>query len=150
VGAPTKLRGSRRCSSLSREGALAPAKHQGSQPRSRLCCGSTANPNRRPVLGGCPFGHRGLRRTRGSSPCDDLAIQAPAAPAGKVRRYVQPVGILAGVRHRHHSSRWRHHRNGNIFSRCLVWAYPDLAHGPYPRINLLLGRALCVVRSELR
>jgi hypothetical protein len=46
--------------------------------------------------------------------------QVPAAPAGKVRRYVQPVGILAGVRHRHYSSRWRHRRNGNIFSCCLV------------------------------
>jgi hypothetical protein len=97
-----------------------------------------------------PLCRCGLRRTRGSSPRSDLAIQVSATPAGKVRRYVQPVGILAGVRHRHYSSGWGHHRDGNIFSCCLVWAYPDLAHEPYPRINLLLGRALRVVHSELR
>jgi hypothetical protein len=65
---------------------------------------------------GCPFGRRGLRRTRGSSSRGDLAIQVPASHARKVRRYVQPIRILAGVRHRHYGSGWRHHRNGNIFS----------------------------------
>jgi hypothetical protein len=73
-------------------------------------------PEGAPVPGVCPFGRRGLRRARGSSPRGDLAIQIPAAPAGKVRRYIQPVGILVGVRHRHYGSRWRHRRNGNIFS----------------------------------
>jgi hypothetical protein len=103
-------------------------------------------PHGRPGPGGCPIGRRGLRRARGPSPCGDLATQVPVAPAEEVRRYVQPVGILAGVRHRHYDSRWRHRRNGNIFSCCLVWACPDLAHEPYPRINLLLGRALREVR----
>jgi hypothetical protein len=98
----------RGCSSLSREGASAPTKHRGSQPRSRFCCGSTADPSGRPDLGGCPVGRRGLRRARGPSPCGDLATQVPAAPAGEVQRYVQPVGILADVRHRHSGSRWRH------------------------------------------
>jgi hypothetical protein len=125
-------------------------KHRGSQPRSRFCCGSTAAPSGRSDLGGCPIGRRGMRRARGPSPRGNLATQVLAAPAGEVRLYVQPVGILAGVRHRHYGSRWRHRRNGNIFSCCLVWACPDLAHEPYPRINLLLGRALHKVRSELR
>jgi hypothetical protein len=79
-----------------------------------------------------------------------MAIQVPAAPAGKVRRYVKPVGIPAGVRHRYHSSRWKHRCDGNIFSCRLVWACPDLAHEPRPRVNLLLGRALRVVRCEFR
>jgi hypothetical protein len=92
----------------------------------------------------------GLRRARGSSPRGDLATQVPAAPTGKVRRYDQPVGILAGVCHRHYGSRWRHHRNGNIFSCCPIWPCPDLAHESYPRINILLGRALRAIRSELR
>jgi hypothetical protein len=50
----------------------------------------------------------------------DLATQVPAAPAREVRWYVQPVEILVGVRHHHYGSRWRHRRNGNIFSCCLV------------------------------
>jgi hypothetical protein len=95
------------------------------------------------------FGRRGLLHTGEPSPRGDLAIQVPATPAGEVRRYVQPIGILAGVRHRHYGSGWRHRRNGNIFSCCLVWACPDLAHEPYPRIHLLMGRALRAVRSEL-
>jgi hypothetical protein len=135
---------------LFREGARAPAKHRGSQPRSKLRCGSTAGPNGHPVPSGCPLGRRGLRRSRGSSPRGVMAIQVPAAPAGKVRRYVKPVGIPAGVRHRYHSSRWKHRCHGDIFSCRLVWAYPDLAHEPRPRVNLLLGRALCVVRCEFR
>jgi hypothetical protein len=81
---------------------------------------------------------------------DVMAIQVPAAPAGKVRRYVKPVGIPAGVRHRYHSSRWKHHCDGDIFSCRFVWACPDLAHEPHPRVNLLLGRALRAVRCELR
>jgi hypothetical protein len=80
----------------------------------------------------------------------NLATQVLAAPAGKVRRYDQPIGILAGVRHRHYGSGWRHRRNGNIFSCCLIWPCPDLAHESYPRINIFLGRALRAVRSELR
>jgi hypothetical protein len=125
-------------------------KHRGSQPRSRFCCGSTTDPSGRPDSGGCPIGRRRLRRARGSSPRGDLATQVPTALARKVRRYDQPVRILAGVRHRHYGSGWRHRRNGNIFSCCLIWPYPDLAHESYPRINILLGRALRVVCSELR
>jgi hypothetical protein len=49
-----------------------------------------------------------------------------------------------------YDSRWRHHRNGDILPCCLVWAGPDLAHEPCPRIDLLLGRALRKVCSELR
>jgi hypothetical protein len=71
-------------------------------------------------LGGCPVGRRGLRRTGGLSPRGDLAIQVPATPARKVRRYVKPVGILAGVRHRHYGSRWRRRCNSNIFPCSLV------------------------------
>jgi hypothetical protein len=36
------------------------------------------------------------------------------------------------------------------FHVAFVWACPDLAHEPRPRVNLLLGRALCTVRCELR
>jgi hypothetical protein len=86
----------------------------------------------------------------GSSPCSNLAIQVPAAPAGKVQRDDKSVGILAGLRHRHYGSRWRHRRNGDILPCCLVWAGPDLAHEPCPRIDLLLERALRAVHSELR
>jgi hypothetical protein len=78
-----------------------------------------------------------------------MAIQVLATPAGKVRWYVKPVGIPAGVRHRYHSSRWKHRCDGNIFPCRLVWTCPDLAHEPRPRINLLLGRALRMVHSEL-
>jgi hypothetical protein len=120
----------------------APTKHRGSQPRSRLRCDSTANASGRPVLGGCPLGRHGLHRPRRSSPCGVLAIQVPAAPAGKVRWYVKSVEISAGVRHRYHSSRWKHRCDGNIFSCRLVWACPNLAHESCPRINLFLGRAL--------
>jgi hypothetical protein len=79
-----------------------------------------------------------------------MAIQVPAAPTGKIRRYVKPVGVPVGVRHRYHSSRWKHRCDGDIFSCHLVWACPDLAHEPHPRVNLLLGRALRMVRCELR
>jgi hypothetical protein len=68
----------------------------------------------------------------------------------KVRRYVKPIKILAGIRHHYYGSRWRQYRNGNILPCSLVWAEPDLAHEPHPRIDLLLGRALCTVHSELR
>jgi hypothetical protein len=36
------------------------------------------------------------------------------------------------------------------FHVALVWAGPDLAHEPHPRIDLLLGRAVREVHSELR
>jgi hypothetical protein len=77
-----------------------------------------------------------------------MAIQVPTAPAGKVRRYVKLVRIPIGVRHRYHSSRWKHRCDGDMFSCRLVWACPNLAHEPRPRINLLLGRALRAVRSN--
>jgi hypothetical protein len=104
VGVPTKLRGSRRRSSVSRKGALAPTKHRGSQPRSRLRYGCTVDPNGRPDSDGCSIGRRGLRRAGISPPCGDLAIQVPATPAGEVRRYDKSVGILAGLRHRHYAA----------------------------------------------
>jgi hypothetical protein len=127
-----------------------PAKHRGSQPRPRLHCGCAANSKGCPNSGGCPIGRRGLRRTDGSSPRGVLAIQVSAAPVGKVRRYVKPFRILAGIRYCYYGSRWRHCCNGNILPCSLVWAGPDLAHEPHPRIDLLLGRALCAVHSELR
>jgi hypothetical protein len=37
-----------------------------------------------------------------------MATQVPATPAGKVRRDIEPVGVPAGVRHRHHGTRWKH------------------------------------------
>jgi hypothetical protein len=114
--------------------------HRGCAANSKGCLNS----------GGCPIGRRGLCRTGESSPRGDLAIQVPATPAGKVRWYVKPIRILAGIRHRYYGSRWRHCCNGNILPCSLVWAGPDLAHEPRPRIDLLLGRALCVVYSELR
>ena len=79
-----------------------------------------------------------------------MASQVPAAPPRKVRRNDKPVRVPAGVRHRHHGSRWKHRCDGDIFSCRLVWTYPDLAHEPRPRINLLLGRALRMVHIELR
>jgi hypothetical protein len=82
--------------------------------------------------------------------CGIMATQVPVAPAGKVRWNVKPVEIPAGVRHHYHSSRWKHRCDGDIFSCCLVWTCPDLAHQPLPRVNLLLGRALHAVRYELR
>jgi hypothetical protein len=127
-----------------------PTERRGSQPRLRLHCGCTVDSNGRPNPGGCPIGQRGLRRAGGSSPRGDLAIQVPATPTGEVRRYVKSVSILAGLRHRHYGSRWRHHRNGNILPCCLVRADPDLAREPHPRIDLLLVRALHAVHSELR
>jgi hypothetical protein len=68
----------------------------------------------------------------------------------KIRWDIKPVGVPAGVRHRHHGSRWKHRCDGNVFSCRLVWTCPDLAHEPRPRIHLHLGRALRVVRRELR
>jgi hypothetical protein len=79
-----------------------------------------------------------------------MAAQVSATPTGEVRRNVKPVGVPVGVRHRHHGSRWKHRCDGDIFSYHLVWTYPDLAHEPRPRVNLLLGGALCAVRCELR
>jgi hypothetical protein len=119
-----------------------PTKHRGSQPRSRLRCGNTANPSGRLVPGGCPLGRRGLCHSCGSPPRGVLAIQVPAARAGKVQQNVKPVRISAGVRHCYHSIRWKHRYDGDIFSCRLVWACPNLAHESCPRINIFLGRAL--------
>jgi hypothetical protein len=68
---------------------------------------------------------------------------------GEVRRYDKPIGILACLRHRHYGSWWKHSHNGKLLSCSLDRASPDLAHEPHPRVNLLLGRALCTVHSEL-
>jgi hypothetical protein len=81
---------------------------------------------------------------------DIMAAQVPATPAGKIRWDIKPVGVLAGVRHRHHGSRWKHRCDDNVFSCRLIWTCPDLAHEPRPRIHLHLGRALRAVRRELR
>jgi hypothetical protein len=78
-----------------------------------------------------------------------MAIQVPVALVRKVRRNIKPVRVLAGVHHCYHRSTWKHHCDGNIFSCRLVWTCPNLAHEPRPRVNLLLGRDLCVVRCEL-
>jgi hypothetical protein len=79
----------------------------------------------------------------------DLAAQVLAAPAGEVRRYVKPVRILVGLRHRHYGSRWKHCHNGELLPCSLDRARPDLAHESHPGVHLLLGRALCMVHSEL-
>jgi hypothetical protein len=62
----------------------------------------------------------------------------------------KPVGILAGLRHRHYGSWWKHYRNGKLLPCSLDRAGPDLAHEPHPGVDLLLGRALCMVHSKLR
>jgi hypothetical protein len=98
---------------------------------------------------GVPLAGR-LCRSRGSSPRGVVAIQVSATPAGEIRQNIKLVEIPTGVRHRYHSSRWKHRCDGDIFSCRLVWTCPDLAHEPRPRVNLLLGRALRVVRCELR
>jgi hypothetical protein len=140
----------RGCLSLFGKGARAPSKHRWSQPRSRLCCGCTVDTNGHPVPNGCPLGRCGLCHSRRSSPRGVMATQVPTAPAGKVRWNIEPVGVPTGVRHRHHGSRCKHRCDGNVFSCCLVWTCPDLAHEPRPRVSLLLGRALRAVRCELR
>jgi hypothetical protein len=140
----------RGCPNILGKGARAPPENRWSRPRSRLRYGCTAYTNGHPVPNGCPLGQRGLRCSCGSSPCSVLATQVPAAPAGKIRRNDEPVGVPTGVRYRHHGSRWKHRYDGNIFSCSLVWTCPDLAHEPHPGISLLLGRTLCVVRGKLR
>jgi hypothetical protein len=79
-----------------------------------------------------------------------MATQVPATPAGKVRWNIEPIRVPVGVCHRHHDSRWKHRCDGNVFSCCLVWTCPDLAHEPRPGVGLLLGRALHAVHCELR
>jgi hypothetical protein len=96
------------------------------------------------------IGQRRLCRSGGSSLCGDVTVQVLATPTRKVRQYVKPVRILAGIRHCHYGSRWRHRCDGNLLSCSLVWVGPDLTHEPCPRIDLLLGRALSMVHSELR
>jgi hypothetical protein len=130
--------------------ARVPPKHRWSQPRSRLRGGCTANANGYPIPNGCPLGRYGLCCSCESSPRGVMATQVLATPAGKVRRNIEPVGVPAGVRHRHHGSRWKHRCDANIFSCSLVWTCPDLAHEPHPRVSLLLGGALRAVRCELR
>jgi hypothetical protein len=127
-----------------------PAERRGLQPRPRLLRSHAANSKGCPNSGGCPIGRRGLHRTGGSSLRGNLVIQVPTTSAGEVRRYVESVGILAGIRHRYYGSRWRHCCNGHILPCSLVWASPDLAHEPHPEIDLLLGRPLRAVHSELR
>jgi hypothetical protein len=78
-----------------------------------------------------------------------MATQVLATPAGEIRRYVEPIGILAGLRHRHYDSWWKHCCDGKLLSRSLDRAGPDLAHESHPGVSILLGRALCTVHSEL-
>jgi hypothetical protein len=68
----------------------------------------------------------------------------------KIRRYDKPVRIPASLYHRHCSDRWKHRRDGDLLPCSSVWASPDLAHEPSPRIHILLGRALRAVHGELR
>jgi hypothetical protein len=140
----------RGCPGLFGKGARAPPKHRWSQPRSRFRCGCTTDTDGHPVRNGCPLGQCGLHGSCGSSPRGVMATQVLATPAGKVRRDIEPVGVPAGVRHRHHDSRWKHRCNGDIFPCSLVWTCPDLAHEPYPGVSLLLGGALRAVRCKLR
>jgi hypothetical protein len=79
-----------------------------------------------------------------------MASQVSSTPAGKIRRYDKPVRIPAGLYHRHCSGRWRHRCDGDLLPCSSVWASPDLAHEPSPRIHILLGRALRAVHGELR
>jgi hypothetical protein len=88
--------------------------------------------NGHPVPNGSPLGRCGLRHSCGSSPRGVMATQVPVAPAGKVQRNIEPVGVPAGVRHRHHGSRWKHRCDGDLFPCSLVWTCPDLAHEPHP------------------
>jgi hypothetical protein len=98
------------------KGARAPLKHRWSRPRSKFRCSCTADTNGHLVPNGCPLDRCALRRSCGSSPRGVLTTQVPVAPAGKIRRNDEPVGVPAGVRYRHHGSRWKHHCGGNIFS----------------------------------
>jgi hypothetical protein len=68
--------------------------------RARRGCGKATGT--RPGTGG--WG--GLRSSHGPPPSGGLAIQVSAAPVGKVRRVNQPVGIPAGLHHRHQGG-WR-------------------------------------------
>jgi hypothetical protein len=107
------------------------------------------NPSGCPIPGGCPPSRPGMCRSRGSSSRNIVANQVQATPAGKIRRYIKSVRIPAGIRHHHHSSRWEHRCDGNLFSCCLVWACSDLAHEPRPRVILHLRRVLRVVCCKL-
>jgi hypothetical protein len=60
-----------------------------------------------------------------------------------------PSGIFAGLRHRHYGSWWKHYCDGELLPCSLDWVGPDLAHESNPGVRLLLGRALCMVHSEL-
>jgi hypothetical protein len=98
--------------------------------------------------------HRRLQRAPGSRRVYVISARQLGHPSSsrtcrKSTRVLKPVRILAGVRHRHYGSGWRHRHNGNKLPCCLVRAGPDLAHEPYPGVDLLLGRALCEVHSEL-
>jgi hypothetical protein len=99
---------------------------------------------------GRPIGRHWLRRTCRSSPRGDLATQVLATPAREVRRDIKHVGIPAGLCHRYYGSWWKRCRDGELLPCSLDRAAPDLAHEPHPRVGLLLGRALCMVHSELR
>jgi hypothetical protein len=140
----------RGCPSLLGKGPQASPEHRWTRPRSRLRCGCTVDTNVHPVPNRCPLGRCGLRHSCGSSPRGVLATQVPAAPARKMRRNVKPVGVPTGVRYRHHASRWKHRRDGNILSCGLIWTCPDLDHEPHLGISLLLGGTLRAVRGELR
>jgi hypothetical protein len=135
---------------VSLERARASAKLRGSQPRPRLRSICATNSKGHPYPSGCPIGRRRLCRTSRSPPRGDLATQVKATPTGEVRRYVKPVGIPAGLCHRHYDSWWKHCCNRKLLPCSLDWAGPDLAHEPHPGVRLLLGRALCTVYSKLR
>jgi hypothetical protein len=119
-------------------------------PRARFCCGRATGPRGCSIPDQHCVGWSRLRRPSIPPSRGNVAAQVSATSARKIRRYDKPIRIPAGLCHRHYSSRWRHHRNGNLFPCSPVWASPDLAHEPSPRIHPLLGRALCTVRGKLR
>jgi hypothetical protein len=121
-----------------------------SQSRARTSSRRAAGLGRCPIPGGHPIDWSRVRRTSGPPPRGDVASQVLSTPTRKIRRYDKHVRIPAGLYHRHCSGRWRHRRDGDLLPYSSVWASPDLAHEPSPRIHILLGRALRAVHGELR
>jgi hypothetical protein len=127
-----------------------PSEPRESQPRSRSSSRRAAGLRKCSIPSGHPIDWSRVRHPSGPPPCGGMASQVPSTPTEKIRRYDKPVRILAGLYHRHCSGRWKHRRDGDLLPCSSVWASPDLAHEPSPRIHILLGRALRAVHGELR
>jgi hypothetical protein len=89
-------------------GCVSAAKLRGTQPRPRIHCKGCPYPDE------CPIGRRGLRRTSRSSPRDDLAPMFRPHLPEKYDGTLNPSEILAGLRHRHYGSWWKHCCNGKL------------------------------------